>query len=74
MPAQLENERPHFVWVCGLKGLEPQKWETLDYGLGGWRKNSVRAAYPLTSGEARLTLDELAEIYPRPDNRTQHAA
>lgn len=67
MPEQLENERPHFVWVIGRKGSEPQKWMLLDYGINGWRKNSVRAVYPLTDEEAKLSLDVLARLYPVPD-------
>lgn len=74
MPAQLESEKPHFVWVVGQRGLEPQRWSSLDYGLGGWRKNSVRAVFPLSGYEARLSLNELTKIYPAPDDEVYYAA
>jgi len=69
-PQQLETDQPHFVWTVGLRGPEPQKWGALDYGVGGWKKNSVLAVYPLTKSEAALPLDILAKIYPSP---TSHA-
>lgn len=73
MPEQLETERPHLVWVIGNRGPEPQKWSSLDYGINGWRKNAVRAVYPLTEAEADLPLDVLARLYPSPEGNL-HAA
>jgi hypothetical protein len=75
MPQQLETESPHLVWVSGLRGSQPQKWSNLDYGIGGHKKNSVRAVYPLTAAEAELPLDVLARLYPAPDHEVaRHAA
>lgn len=75
MPQQLETESAHLVWVISNKGPEVQRWASLDYGVGGHKKNSVRAVYPLTKAEAELPLDVLARLYPPPSGEElQHAA
>ncbi len=56
----------YFVWVKGLRGPQPQKWAELDFGVGEWMKRSgyVLSYFPLTPSEARLSLNELANLYP----------
>ena len=31
----------YFVWVRGLEGPEPQKWMTMDFGVGDWKRPLV---------------------------------
>lgn len=60
------QDMQYFVWVTGTKGPQPQKWGELDFGVGGWMKKSgkVICYVSITPWEARLSLDELASLYP----------
>lgn len=61
------DDLPHyFVWVRGLEGPEPQKWTTLDFGVGDWKRTLVLAYRELPPDERRLSLSALARRYPAP--------
>ncbi len=62
-PADLPR---YLVWVRGLEGPEPQKWATLDFGIGEWRRPQVLAWRELPEGERSLSLSLLARRYPPP--------
>ncbi|MBR0840519.1 hypothetical protein JQ607_10005 [Bradyrhizobium liaoningense] len=55
-----------FVWVRGLEGPEPQKWTTMDFGVGDWKRPQVLAYLELPEDERRLSLSTLARRYPPP--------
>lgn len=56
----------YFVWVRGLDGPEPQKWATLDFGVGDWKRAQVLACLELSAEERQLSLSTLAQRYPAP--------
>jgi hypothetical protein len=56
----------YFVWVRGLQGPEPQKWASLDFGLGEWKRPQVLACRELSAEERQLALAVLARRYPPP--------
>ena len=56
----------YFVWVRGLEGPEPQKWMTMDFGVGDWKRPLVLAWRELLADERRLSLSMLARRYPPP--------
>ena len=61
------TDLPHYlVWVLGLDGPEPQKWATLDFGIGEWRRPQVLAWLELPPEERSLSLSMLARRYPPP--------
>jgi hypothetical protein len=61
------RDLPRFlVWVRGLEGPEPQKWMSLDFGIGDWRRPQVLAWLELPEEERRLSLSMLARRYPPP--------
>lgn len=61
------NDPPrYFVWVRGLEGPEPQKWRTMDFGVGDWKRPLVLAWLELPDNERRLSLSMLAARYPPP--------
>jgi len=55
-----------FVWVRGLEGPEPQKWMTMDFGVGDWKRPLVLAYLELPADERHLSLSVLARRYPPP--------
>ena len=55
-----------FVWVRGLDGPEPQKWMTMDFGVGDWKRPLVLAFRALPEDERHLSLSMLARRYPPP--------
>lgn len=59
--------RPHFVWIKGPNGPQPQKWGELDYGVGNHKRaDVVGSPVELSDVMAALPLDELAKLYPAP--------
>lgn len=56
----------YFVWVRGLDGPEPQKWMTMDFGVGDWKRPLVLAFLALPEDERHLSLSMLARRYPPP--------
>ncbi len=56
----------YFVWVRGLEGPEPQKWASLDFGVGDWKRPQVLAWRELPEEERHLALSMLARRYPPP--------
>jgi hypothetical protein len=56
----------YFLWVRGLSGPEPQKWTELDFGIGGWKRETVLAYRELAEEERHLPLSALASRYPPP--------
>ena len=62
-PADLPR---YLVWVRGLEGPEPQKWASLDFGIGEWRRPQVLAWLELPVEERSLSLSMLARRYPPP--------
>jgi hypothetical protein len=56
----------YFVWVRGLEGPEPQKWASLDFGIGDWKRTQVLSYLELPEGEQHLALAALARRYPPP--------
>lgn len=56
----------YFVWVRGLDGPEPQKWASLNFGIGQWRRPQVLAWLELPLEERSLSLSMLARRYPPP--------
>lgn len=56
----------YFVWVRGLDGPEPQKWGTMDFGVGDWKRPLVLAYLELPDDERPLSLSALARRYPPP--------
>ena len=56
----------YFVWVHGLAGPEPQKWATLDFGIGEWKRAQVLAYLELPAEERHLAVSVLARRYPPP--------
>ena len=61
------NDLPrYFVWVRGLEGPEPQKWTTMDFGVGDWKRPLVLAWLELPEDERRLSLSMLAARNPPP--------
>ncbi|MBC9877831.1 hypothetical protein G8O24_10815 [Bradyrhizobium sp. INPA01-394B] len=56
----------YFVWVRGLEGPEPQKWEAMEFGVGDWKRPLVLAWRELSADERRLPLSMLARRYPPP--------
>lgn len=64
---QREQNLPrYFVWVTGINGPEPQKWASLDFGIGDWRRPQVLAYRELAQDERQLPLSALARRYPPP--------
>ena len=57
-------ERPFFVWVSGPKGLNPQKWSELNFGLNNWKKQIVVAWHPLSADQFLLPIDDLTKSFP----------
>ncbi len=57
-------EQPFLVWVCGLRGPEPQKWYELNFGVQNWRKSIVLAWPPLSLEHLPLPIDDLAHLFP----------
>jgi len=60
----------YFVWVRGLEGPEPQKWEAMEFGVGDWKRPLVLAWRELSADERRLPLSMLARRYPPPRGET----
>lgn len=60
----------YFVWVSTIQGPTPQKWDgdmaMTPNGTSKLSAECVIAAFPLTDGQAELSLDELAELYELP--------
>ena len=56
----------YFVWVRGLERPEPQKWASLDFGIGDWKRPQVLAWLELPEEERHLSLSALARRYPPP--------
>ncbi|MCK1542567.1 hypothetical protein IVA87_30190 [Bradyrhizobium sp. 147] len=56
----------YFVWVRGLEGPEPQKWMTMEFGVGEWKRTLVLAYLELPEDERPLSLSVLARRYPPP--------
>jgi hypothetical protein len=55
----------YLVWIEGPRGPEPQKWSS--EGLRGQLgRQDVIVRFPLTDGEAKLSLDRLAQKHPIP--------
>jgi hypothetical protein len=55
----------YLVWVEGLRGPEPQKWSS-DGLWGQLGRHDVIVRFPLSDGEAGLSLDQLARLHPVP--------
>lgn len=56
----------YFVWVRGLGGPEPQKWDDMEFGIGDWKRPLILAWRELPGEERHLTLSILARRYPPP--------
>jgi hypothetical protein len=54
----------YFVWIRGLRGPEPQKWSQLEKQRG----RDYLKGWVIPPDQHRLTLDQLAALYPRPDD------
>jgi len=61
-----DNLPRYFVWVRGLAGPEPQKWASLDFGVGDWKREQVLTYLELPEDERHLSLSMLAYRYPSP--------
>ncbi|WP_156921936.1 hypothetical protein [Azorhizobium doebereinerae] len=54
------------VWMPGLRGPTPQRWDELPHKDYAGVMHRVLAQYPLPADEARMPLDQLAARYPAP--------
>jgi hypothetical protein len=57
-----------FVWIMGLKGVTPQKW---DDDVKPHDQQAFLKKVSISEEEAKLPLDELAEKYPRIDKKKE---
>jgi hypothetical protein len=57
-----------FVWIMALNGPTPQKW---DDDVKPYDQQAVLRKIAISEEEAKLSLDELAEKYPRIEKKKE---